>query len=80
MQIWGVPTIPLLLALRYISYKKNPQAVSVLNPETMIEATKVSLKKGVRKFIKYCVTDTKNLTKFSKKKTRAKELGIFPLT
>ena len=46
----------------------------------MIEATKVFLKKGVRKFIKYCVTDTKNLTKFSKKKTRAKELGIFPLT
>ena len=43
----------------------------MLNFETMIEATKVFLKKGVRKFIKCCVRDTKNLTKFegvSKKK------------
>ena len=40
----------------------------MLNPEAMIEATKVFLKKGVPKFIRYCVTDTKNLTKFSKKK------------
>ena len=51
----------------------------MLNPETMIEATELFLKKGVCKFFKYCVRDTKNLTKFSKK-TRAKELGIFPLT
>ena len=45
----------------------------------MIEATNVFLTKGVRKFIKYCVRDTKNLAK-SSKKTRAKELGIFLLT
>ena len=51
----------------------------MLNRETMIEATEVFLKKGVCKFFKYCVRDTKNLTKFSKK-TRAKELGIFHLT
>ena len=30
--------------------------------------------------MKCCVRDTKNLTKFSLKKTRAKELEIFPLT
>ena len=51
----------------------------MLNFETMIEATKVFLKKGVRKFIICCVRDTKNLTRFSKK-TPAEELGIFPLT
>ena len=45
----------------------------------MIEATEVFLEKGVRKLIKYFERDTKNVTKFSKK-TRAKELGIFPLT
>ena len=49
----------------------------MLNSETMIEATKVFLKKGVGKFIKRCVRDTPN---FLKTKTRAKELGIFPLT
>ena len=32
----------------------------------MIEATEVFLKKGVRKFMKHCVKDTKNITKFSK--------------
>ena len=52
----------------------------MLNPETMIEATEVFLEKGVRKLIKYFERDTKYVTKFSKKKTRAKELGIFPLT
>ena len=51
----------------------------MLNPETMIEATEVFLEKGVHKLIKYFERDTKNVTKFSKK-TRAKELGIFPLT
>ena len=38
----------------------------MLNPKTMIEATEVFLKKGVRKLIKYCVRD---LNKFSKKNT-----------
>ena len=48
----------------------------------MKEATKVFLKKCVRKFIKYCVRGTKNTTKKKQKqkKKHAKELGILPLT
>ena len=49
----------------------------MLNPETMIGATKVLLEKGVGKFIKYRVRDTKNLTKFSLKST-CEEVGNFP--
>ena len=52
-----------------IFVKENPSSSVSAKSWTMIEATKVFLKKGVCKFIKYCGRDTKNLTKFSKKNT-----------